>query len=425
MGARIVRRVLWVLAFGCLWLPLLPAPPLSTAPYLQDVTTDGITVAMITAAPSRLQCEVRDAAGGLAATVEGPGERRRHALRASGLRPATEYRYSVTEGGEPRGGGSFKTAPARDTDPVRFAFVGDSGGQPWWVWLQTAPAMHLPARWHWLPPKGRVARIGDAIADYGPDFLLHLGDIVYPRGRHEHYSSGFFRPFGEAIGNAPFYFALGNHDVMDTGGLQTLANFHLPTNAITGDSRNYSFAYGPVRIICLDCTDLAGVGRRVEPGHPSYAFLEQQLQSCAEPWIVVASHYPMRSASRQRDRADLLLHLRPLLEKHRASLYLSGHDHCYQRFGAAPGAAPQVPLIVSGGGGKSLYDVVPAKGARKLESVYHWCSVEVAGRRLQVRAFDIEGRQFDELIVELDPAETAARVRATNPARAARIAALP
>ena len=32
------------------------------------------------------------------------------------------------------------------------------------------------------------------IAKADGDFVLHLGDIVYPRGRHEHYSAGFFRP---------------------------------------------------------------------------------------------------------------------------------------------------------------------------------------------------------------------------------------
>ena len=347
---RILRRALWVVAFGVLWLPVLDDPPLFSGAYLQNVTTDGATVAMITGSPTRLALEVRDGTGGLVGAASDAADVRRHGLRVEGLRPGEQYSYVLTEDGTELAAGEFHTAPASDAAPVRFAFVGDSGGQPWWVWLQTAPILHLPARWHWLPPAGTVAAVGAAIADYGPDFVLHLGDIVYPWGRHAQYSSGFFRPFGAAIARAPFYPVLGNHDVMDTGGLQTLSNFHLPDNPVTGDSRCYSFAFGSVRVIALDCTAMFdAVNGHVEPGHPSYEFLAAELATRSEPWIVVASHYPMRSASRQRDRADLLQHLRPLLESYGATVYLSGHDHCYQRFGSVPGSEKdRMPLIVSG-----------------------------------------------------------------------------
>ncbi|MCR9246187.1 MAG: metallophosphoesterase [bacterium] len=431
MRVRLVRRLIWVAAFGCLWLPVIESPPLHTAPFLQRVTTDSASVVTITAAPTRLRCEVRDGGGEIVAQAETAEPRRRHRLRLTGLAAGTEYTYEVREGEALRGGGRLATAPADDRAPVRFAMIGDSGGQPWWVWLQNAPIMHLPARWHWLPPRGRVSQIGDAMAASKPDFVLHLGDIVYPRGRHCHYSSAFFRPFADVLRDAPFYAALGNHDVMDTGGLQTIANLDLPVGDATGDPRCYSFAFGSVGVICLDCSNMFEVNGRFEPGHPGHDFLLRELASRSEPWIVVATHYPMRSASRQQDRADLLLYLEPVLEEHGVSLYVSGHDHCYQRFESSPGKPESLPLIVTGGGGKSVYDVMPmavanglGKGAVVLDPAYHWCAVEALPSALTVRATALDGREIDTLRIILPGAEGLARIRARNPERAARIESL-
>lgn len=423
VNARLVRRFLWLAAFACLWLPVLDDPPLRTGAYLQDVTTEAATVAMITAQPTQLACTVRDGAGNQVAAVEGPRERRRHALRITGLRPGADYTYTVAEAGRQVDEGRLRTAPADDNAKVRFAFLGDSGGQPWWVWLQTSPALHWPARWRWFADAPTVTSVGKAVAAYEPHFLLHLGDVVYPWGQHAHYATGFFGPFAATIRNAPAYAVLGNHDVMDAGGLQALANFRLPQGPTTGDGRCYSFAWGPVCVIVLDCDKDHGAGI-FEPGHPSYEFLRHELPLRSEPWIVVASHFPIRSASRQGNtRPDLWLSMLPLLQDHQVTLYLSGHDHCYQRFGpAADGSG--VPLIVSGGGGKSLYEVRPEAAAAVLQSQYHWCSAEASGRKLLVRAHGLDGGFLDTLVIEPPAGERLDRVRKKNPARAARIDAL-
>lgn len=411
-----------MLGFGCLWLPVCDDPPLQTGAYLQDVTTTSAVVAMITAAPTELRCRVLDDQGAEVAVASGDGPRRHHALRISGLQAGRHYSYRVLGAGDrPLDAGDFSTAPEDDAAPVRFAFVGDSGGQPWWVWLQDAPILYLPARWQWLPTRSEVTEIGARIAAFQPDFLLHLGDVIYPWGRNAHYSSGFFRPFGEVMRHAPAYAVLGNHDVMDADGVQFLANFHLPDAGVTGDGRLFSFARGAVRVIGLDCNpDLGGTLFTAE--HPAYALLERELAACTEPWIIVVTHFPMRSGSRQRDRGDLLVSMLPMLQKRGVSLYLSGHDHCYQRFGGlAPG---QLPLIVSGGGGKSLYEVHPHPLAAVLQSQYHWCGAEVADGRLRVRAHSLQGDLIDTVEVPLPSGEALQAIREGNPGRARRIEAL-
>lgn len=419
---RVLRRLLWVLGFGCLWLPVCDDPPLRTEAYLQDVTARSAVVAMIAPAPVQLRCDVLTEDGVSVAAVTSAGERRRHNLQIAGLQPATRYRYQVVGGqGEVLSDGDFCTAPEDDAARVRFAFVGDSGGQPWWVWLQRAPLFHLPARWQWLPTDAEVTQIGARIAAYEPDFLLHLGDVVYPNGKHCHYSSGFFRPFADVLRRAPVYAVLGNHDVMEADGVQFLANFKLPAADVTGDGRMFSMAWGPVRIVGLDCNPYFG-GGLFGPEHPAHAFLRHELATRTEPWIIVATHFPMRSGSRQMDRGDLLVSMLPMLQEWGASLYLSGHDHCYQRFGG--GLDGSLPLIVSGGGGKSLYEVRPHPRAAVLQPQYHWCAVEAGAGMLTVRAHSVEGALIDTVQVPLSTGEALERIRLTNPGRAGRIEAL-
>ena len=417
---RWLRRLLWVAGFGCLWLNVLDDPPLRSGAYLQDVTTDAVTVAKITAGPTRATCTVFEVGGATVAHVEAPAQRR-HALRVTGLRPGTEYAYEfAVDGGEVERG-RIRTAPDRDDAPVHFAFLGDSGDQPWWVWLQRTPALHWPSAWDWLPTKSAVTAIGAAVAADGPDFVLHLGDVIYPKGLNAHYRSGFFRPFADVIRNAPLYPVPGNHDVMDAAGQQLLANFRAPKSTATGDGLCYSFVRGPLRVIVLDC-NIDRTGDRYEPGHPAYDYLASELAAASEPWVVAASHYPMQSASRQWDRPDLLLSLLPVLTEYQVSLYLSGHDHCYQRF--RPQQAGGMPLVVSGGGGKDLYEVRPDPRAIKLVSEHHWCRADVLRGRMTVTARSLAGVVIDQFELQLPGGAALEQLRQSNPARAERIARL-
>jgi hypothetical protein len=416
---RTRRLVVWLLLFGCLWLPLFDDPPLQSGAYVQDVGTDRATVAMITAGPEVRTIAVTDAEGRRVAEQAPAAPRRRHAFALTGLQAGATYRYEIQDGGGAVcDGGTFRTAPASDAEPVRFAVLGDSGAVPWWVWLQRNALFHLPARWSWLPPRSQVARTGERLAAAKPDFVLHLGDIVYPWGHQAHYRAAFFAPFAEVLRSAPIYVALGNHDVMDDEGRQALANFFLPRNDVTGDERCYSLVWGSVRVIVLDFGVQGGEADRARPGHPSLAVLERELAACSEPWVVVASHYPIHSASRQGDRADLAMTVLPLLQQHEVDLYLCGHDHTYQRFGG-PGELVQV---VSGGGGKDLYAVRPDPRAQVVQSQHHWCAVEAKGRTLELRAWGIDGARIDTVELRREASgERFERLQRVNPARAARV----
>lgn len=421
MKASTWRRLAWLAGFGCLWLNVCDDPPLRTDAYLVDVTTDSATIGLVTAEPMRVQATVRDAVGKPVAEVAAGEPRRRHWFAVAGLAPGATFDYQLAAEDGEQWNGRIRTASPDERAPVTFAFLGDSGDQPWWVWLQRTPILHWPARWGWFADSPAVTGIGAALAERRLDFLVHLGDVIYPRGLHAHYRSGFFRPFAAVLRETPVYAVLGNHDVMDCGGTQIVANLRGPAPAYPGDGRNFSFARGPLRVIGLDCnTDYTG--DRYDAQHPAQAFLAAELARCEEPWIVVASHFPMRSWSRQGNRGDLLLGLLPELVEHRVALYLSGHDHCYQRFGE-PGQAEPV-LVVSGGGGKDLYDIKPAQpGPRAVATAkaYHWCSVEVRAGVLTLRSHGLDGALLDQFELALPKGEALEQIRRVNPGRAARI----
>lgn len=422
--ARLIRGVLWLCGFGLLWVPVLDDPPLATGAYVQDVTTTSAIVAAITRSAAQVEATLSDG-GAVVAIVRGAENRRHHTVRFERLEPGHRYAYVLREvGGGEIGSGRISTAPADDRAPVHFAFLGDSGDQPWWVWLQRSPAMNLPARWGWFGCSTAVTGIGRAVAAFEPDFVLHLGDVVYPWGLNAHYSSGFFRPFAAAMHDAPFYAVPGNHDTMDSDGVQLLANLRLPANEVTGDGRLFSFARGPVRIIGLDCnTDRSG--GHYDADHPAHRFLMAELAAATEPWIFVASHFPMRSWSRQGDSRELLPGMLPSLIDRGVSIYLAGHDHTYQRFGEPDG--PEPVLLVSGGGGKDLYDIAQAKlGPRPVVAAkaYHWGAVTVQGGRLHVEARGLDGAVIDRFEVAPPGGPLLERIRGQNPARARRIEAL-
>ncbi len=421
MATRWWRGSLWILGFGCLWLNVCDDPPLESGACLRDVTQTGATVAVIRAASCRAEVVVEASDGAVVARVAQPESRRRHALRIEGLQPGAEYRYRLLVDGSELDRGRIRTAPADDRPPIRFAFCGDSGDQPWWVWLQRTPLWHLPARWGVFADSAAVTAVGAAMAAWEPDFALHLGDIVYPKGLHAHYRTGFFRPFAALLRNAPVYAALGNHDVMDAGGLQALANVGGPAGALTGDARCYSVIRGPLRVIVLDGNSFGLADPHLEE-HPAFRYLQDELQRATEPWIVVATHFPIRSASRAGNRGDLMKHLQPLLQREAVSLYLSGHDHCYQRFGRPENG--EVPLVVSGGGGKDLYAVRPDRQVAVATSAYHWCEAQCEGTALKVRSHGLDGRILDEFVVTAPGGEPLESLRRERPGRAARIDAL-
>jgi len=113
---------------------------------------------------------------------------------------------------------------------------------------------------------------------------------------------------------------------------------------------------------------------------------------------VVVFHQPAWSCSRHGSTPAVDARWTPVLERHRVTLVLSGHDHNHQRFTSVRG----VTYIVTGGGGAPLYPV--ASGCRTppraaAASRHHFTAVEATATGITVTAVGDDGGVLDRTVL--------------------------
>lgn len=401
MSLHLTRRELLRLGGGALALGAVGGPGAlltgcqatrdrsDSAPYLTRVDGTGATVTAATQAPDRFVVRYgpNDAAD-LARTAEEAEATLLHRVRLEGLEPGRHYRYLVEgTGGRPLGGGTFRAAPGPGT-PFTFQAVGDSGGtdESHGEVIDSLDARTMSLRGVNGVDENQEARVAACMAARPADLVIHTGDVVYPDGDWKDYPAGFFRPFGPVAANRPFFPTIGNHDAKAQRAQPYLDAFHTPVNGPDGEGRAYSFDWGDCHFTVLDVmtSDHA-------TGSQQLAWAEEDLLSTRRRWRVVIFHVPPMSVSKHGDSENLFGSVVPLLERCKVDLVLNGHDHVYARYLPVRG----VTWITTGGGGKSLYQVLPDDRLDYAESVYHHLEVDVDPQRLALRAVDAKGRVFD------------------------------
>lgn len=231
-------------------------------------------------------------------------------------------------------------------------------------------AIHFVAVGDTVRGHAAESRIAWLIWQRHPDFFLHLGDVVYPKGTLREYHQMFWSCYNNRglaspesgapiMAETPFYVTLGNHDVifgldLDTlpDGLAVFYFFQAPLNGpgrlraefpLRGSPDRvaqfreaagpafpalcfYSFDQGPVHFVCLD-------------GNPYSHFLDpalsdwltRDLASTRQPWKVVFSHKPAFQTALTDYNSQQVRWLAPILQTMGVDLMLSGHTHNYQR----------------------------------------------------------------------------------------------
>lgn len=357
-------------------------------PYLQLVTTDGITVAWgadDTATTARLRVGP-DADLGLtweatgASTSGAPDGRFTlfHA-RAEGLTPNTEYCYAVEVDGVVLASGlRFRTAPDHPDAPVRFTALGDFGSG------SDDQRAVIAAMEPWLDET---------------DLWLTLGDNAYDDGTWSEWHDKVFGPHQDQLHRVPSYLVPGNHD-WNTGSLDPfLANLFLP-----GVESWWSFDYGPVHFVGLD----SEMGTLTSGPEGMLEWLEADLAANDQPWTVALWHHPLLTGNPDRTGDPLMASLvAPILQEHGVPLVLVGHDHFYERFepvrftNAVAAADPAGFVhVISGGGGRSLYDVEPHELDVVRAERHHFLYVEADAARLRLRAIAEDGEVLDDVELE-------------------------
>ncbi|MBD0324029.1 MAG: metallophosphoesterase, partial [Aldersonia sp.] len=169
---------------------------------------------------------------------------------------------------------------------------------------------------------------------------MMLGDNAYTNGTDAEYQTAVFDVFPTMLRKSVLWPTLGNHDGLSadsatqTGPYYNI--FSLPKageagGLASGTAAYYSFDYANIHFICLESYETS----RSATG-PMLNWLQNDLASTAQPWVIVFFHHPPYSkGSHDSDTEIELREMRqnalPILENAGVDLVLSGHSHSYER----------------------------------------------------------------------------------------------
>lgn len=343
-----------------------------------------------------------------------------------GLRPDTEYRYSVrvdgrewaagermgwhrldAERGELRPAGRgydlrFRTFPNRESDAgITFCALGDYG-----TGIQHGDEIGIS--------QTSLARAMEAAVEHDDvRVILTLGDNIYhgskdalggSGGEDDDWYFSYYEPYRWLISRVPVYPAVGNHDSQESeesDDREQLSDNHYldlrfrkeveEGRASLDPGLFYRLDYSArVSFLCLDTShsdDERTPRFFAADGH--LAFIAATLARAGGldrgSWCVPFGHHPPFCAgpAHQNDR-DMIDRLVPRFEQHGVRLVLSGHEHNFQ-YSVHHG----VHYVVSGAGGKLRAD--PPERFDDAHTVAwaaagHVLLVRIEGERCSIRA---------------------------------------
>jgi len=283
-----------------------------------------------------------------------------HQVDITGLQPNTKYFYKVTSDGDSKSA-FFRTFPNNTTDKVVFGVIGD-------------PKYYVD--WG---NREDDQELGEWIATNEPHFVIHVGDFVKDGESLTHsYWQMFFDYQSELLARAPVYIAVGNHEYSGSGNLSPgyKDNFIFPENGPESEII-YSFDCGKVHVAVGDIhnrapsTDYNYYGA----GSPQHTFITNDVVRSDAQCKVIVFHHPVyssggRGVSDNTSWAEnILADYVPTFLDNDVSLFLSGHDHAYER-SEANGITYSINSSASGSEGDGTHDSHSKKSAANGASVF-------------------------------------------------------
>ncbi len=367
LGAALAVTAFDALAHAATWI---------RGPYIQDLGSRGVAVlgeldtphdATLTivrgaaAAPSAGAVPSLPAGAPDGAVVPAPGPVAKAEsttkdatieLAASGLEPATSYRWSIALDDGTSADGTFTTAP-EDDRPSTFVVYGDNRSN-----------------------RFAHAAIVAAIRKTPADYLVNTGDMVYDGSQVADWRE-FFTIERDLLRERCLFPTIGNHEIaMPTSdGAQRYARmFRVPAPPDAAE-RWYTFRWGSARFFMVDAQDEFASGER--------AWLQKALEAAdgeaGLKWrFVILHHGPYSSGLHGGNEAMIIAKVPELFRAHKVDVVFSGHDHIYER-----GDANGLRYVVTGGGGAPLYrDFRGGKTTQKFEATFHFLSIQLGAAAL-------------------------------------------
>lgn len=232
-----------------------------------------------------------------------------HSVTFKDLKPGTKYVYRVGDGVNWSEWFQFRTASDK---PEKFSFIyfGDAQNNLRSMWSRVIREAYSDA------PKAA--------------FIVHAGDLINSAESDAEWGEWFGAGnwLNGMIPNVP---VPGNHEqAKATDGTRHLSHHWRPSftlfeNGPTGlEETCYTFTYQNVRIIALNSNEAI---------ETQTAWMEEVLAKNEHPWVVCTFHHPIFSTGKDRDNPALREAWKPVFDKYKVDLVLTGHDHTYGRTG--------------------------------------------------------------------------------------------
>lgn len=353
-------------------------------PYLQLTSTPGTTLVQVIQ-KGKGSIEVSSSKGrgrelpGIPMATPNQTVRR---FVLDGITAGREFSYTVKDGAVSKKYTGF--ASFSQGQPTRIALLGDSG--------------------RGLPGQRLVAK---QLSIYKPKLLVHVGDIVYPRGRESEYMKYHFPVYGDLLTRTPSAYAPGNHDTAYRDlknypdGLAYYKLWHTPTKKEpwAKDRGNFSFGYGDGYWVILDSNTYNNWRSTA-----AQTWLRNELKKGAgHKWRFVAFHHPPYHSSDKKKTEIYMRVIAPILEQAKVNIVFCGHVHNYQR---AKPTANGPYYIVTGAGGAELYDQKIASDRKLWQPFtqayvpgYSFTSLEYDARKLSMKQIDSKGKVIDQIAI--------------------------
>ena len=221
------------------------------------------------------------------------------------------------------------------------------------------------------------------------DFIIGVGDNIYPDGSERHFAKKFEEPFSALLKEqVNFYTVLGNHDVRDGREAQCRyplfnMNGHCYYSLKKGD--------GLAEFFMLDSTDFDAA---------QTGWLEGALRASTARWKIPVFHHPIYSSGKAHGSAlELRKTLEPLFTRYGAQAVFSGHDHIYERTEPQQG----IQYFVTGGGGKVRRGGTDQNSpfmAKSFDADNHFMQIEIDDRQISFQAISESGMVVDRGVIK-------------------------
>jgi hypothetical protein len=220
--------------------------------------------------------------------------------------------------------------------------------------------------------------VSNAVNNESADFVIHGGDMV-DDGTSLIQWDNWLELMNPLMKNSTVFGVIGNHE---RNASRYYEIFALPNNEMW-----YSFDYGPCHFIILDNYV------KWDENSAQYSWLEEDLSSTIQPFIIVCFHEPIYCSGGHSPRIDVRETWEPLFNHYNVDLVIQSHCHFYQRTNPINGTI----YVVTGGAGAPLYSPRDSWLINKSEKIYHYCMIEVFSDETELifTVKDVDGNIID------------------------------